>query len=219
MSLYSDTRESSWACYAWGGGHYVMLVYKYYGRNQRLFNTSARNVSSGNIYHRQYSPIPAHKCSHFCVIQSPGVLAIHLQKKYVCGIIAYSCHAAPSCFRFEPGYSVLTPGKICIKPSGGDGRLHNRRSAVLLPFKYHSARLFGFTSEDYVLACQVLCHKSAKKNRTALSLITQAWHGDEIPESRLRRSTAWQNGALAVTSTFWEIQLRSQMNSQCLWME
>lgn len=32
----------------------------------------------------------------------------------------------------------------------------------------------------YVLTCHVLHHESAKKNGTALSLITQAWHRDEI---------------------------------------
>lgn len=53
-------------------------------------------------------------------------------------------------FTFEPGCSVLTPGKIHIKPSGGQGRLHNRGSAALLLFKYHSALLFGFMSGDYV---------------------------------------------------------------------
>lgn len=84
-------------------------------------------------------------------------------KLCLCGITAYSCHVAPSGFIFEPGYGVLTPGKIHIKPSGGDGRLHNRGSAVLLPFKYHSALLFGCMLEDYFLACQVLCHESAKR--------------------------------------------------------
>lgn len=100
------------------------------------------------------------------ISSSLSLIAIHLQKgikRCLCGIIAYSRHVAPSGFIFEPGYSVLTPGKIHIKPSGGDGRLRNRGSAVLLPFKYHSAPLFGCMLEDYVLACQVLCHESAKR--------------------------------------------------------
>lgn len=68
-------------------------------------------------------------------------------KPCLCGMEAYSCRVAPSGFVLEPGCSVLTPGKIHIKPSGGDGRLHNRGSAALLPFKYHSAPQFGFMSE------------------------------------------------------------------------
>lgn len=37
----------------------------------------------------------------------------------------------------------------------------------------------------YVLKCHLLHHESAKKNRTALSLITQAWRRDELaPASR-----------------------------------
>lgn len=62
---------------------------------------------------------------------------------------AESWHVSPSSFIFEPG--TLTPGKIRTKPSGDAGRLHNRGSAVLLLFKYHSVQLFGFMSEDYVL--------------------------------------------------------------------
>lgn len=62
----------------------------------------------------------------------------------------YSWHVAPSGSICELGCCVLTPGKIHIKPSGGEGRLHNRGSAVLLLFKYHSALLSGFMLEDYV---------------------------------------------------------------------
>lgn len=78
--------------------------------------------------------------------------------------IAYSCNVL----------SDLSP------PSGGYGRLHNGGSAVLLPFKYHSALIFGFMSGYYVLTCHVLHRGWAKKNGTALSLITQAWHRDGI---------------------------------------
>lgn len=40
--------------------------------------------------------------------------------------------------------------------------------------------MFGFMSRYYVLTCHVLHHESAKKNRTALSLIKQAWRRDEL---------------------------------------
>lgn len=117
----------------------------------------------------------------------------------------------------------MTPGKIHIKPSGGDGRLHNRGSAVLLPLKCYSAPLFGFMSKDYVehAGCRVM-NQPTEQNIVALSLTTQAFHGDQIARRiccRPASDSALHGRALAARLTFWEIQLCFEMNSQCLWIK
>lgn len=78
-------------------------------------------------------------------------------------------------------------------------------------------------SKDYVehAGCRVM-NQPTEQNIVALSLTTQAFHGDQIARRiccRPASDSALHGRALAARLTFWEIQLCFEMNSQCLWIK